>query len=297
MEFFVVLLIALLAGCRPAPAPALPASIHLTDAAGTAVVLPAPPRRIISLVPSATETVVALGARERLVGRTRYDRDPALAALPDVGGGLDPNIESIAALTPDLVILQSGNRRTDLRDRLQALRIPTLAIALDDTTDAFASIALIGQALARDTAATRVAEAIRADFRAVAASVAGRPRPRIFYVVFNDPPMTAGPTTFIGQLLTLAGGTNIFADTPTEWPTVSMEELVRRAPDRIILPTGELREAGLARLRSQNGWRSLAAIRDGRVALVDGDLTNRPGARMGQAARALRDAIHGPVTP
>lgn len=297
MEFFVVLLIALLAGCRPAPAAAPPASIQLTDAAGATVVLPAPARRIVALVPSATETIVALGARDRLVGRTRYDRDPALAALPDVGGGLDPNIESIAALTPDLVILQGGNRRSDLRERLAALRIPTLAIALDDTTDAFASIALLGQALALDTAATRVSNTIRADFRAVAASVEGRTRPRVFYVVFNDPPMTAGPNTFIGQLLTLAGGENLFADTPTDWPTIAMEELVRRAPDRIILPTGELREASLAKLRTQPGWRALAAVRDGRVALVDGDLANRPGARMGLAARALRDAIHGPVAP
>lgn len=297
VEFFVVLLIALLAGCRPAPAPAPPASIQLTDAAGLPVVLPRPPRRIVALVPSATETIVALGARDRLVGRTRYDRDPALAALPDVGGGLDPNIESLAALAPDLVVLQGGPRRSDLRERLAALRIPVLAVALDDTTDAFRSIALLGTALALDTAAARVAAGIRADFRAVAADVAGRPRPRVFYVVFDDPPMTAGTETFLGQLLDLAGATNIFADAPVDWPTVSMEELVRRAPDRLILPTGELRDASLARLRAQPGWRNLAAVREGRVALVDGDLVNRPGARMGEAARALRDAIHQPVRP
>jgi iron complex transport system substrate-binding protein len=291
VEFFVALLAALLVGCRAAPAPASASAIVLTDDAARTVTLAAPAQRVVSLVPSATDAIVALGVRERLVGRTRYDRDPSLAAVTDVGGGLDPNIETIAGLRPDLVVLWSGDRRGDLRERLDALGIPTLALASHDTTDAFRGLALLGRALGRDSAATALADTVRAQFRAVIASRAGQPRPRAFYVVFNDPPMTASPRTFVGQLLDIAGATNIFADAEQDWPTIAMEELVRRAPDVVVLPTGELGEATLAKLRAQPGWRSLAAVRQGRVALVDGDLVNRPGPQMGRAAAALRDAM------
>ena len=289
MEFFVALMVALLVGCRSGASPA-PATLHLTDDMGRPVALAAPARRIVSLLPSATETLLALDARDRLVGRTRYDRDPSIAAVTDIGGGLDPNVEALVGLRPDLVITSAGHARGDLADRLATAGIATLAIRIEDTTDAYRSMLTIARAIGDSARGVVLVDAIRSDLRRVAASVTGR-RPRVFYVVFNDPPMTAGPNSFIGQLLDVAGAENIFADVDRNWATVTMEEIVKRAPDIVILPTGELPASSLAKLRAQPGWSSLAAVREGRVAFVDGDLVNRPGARMGAAARALHDAL------
>jgi ABC-type Fe3+-hydroxamate transport system substrate-binding protein len=121
--------------------------ITVVDDDGRTVALPRAPHRIISLVPSATETIVALGAGDRLVGRTRYDRGSSIAGLPVVGGGLDPNLETIVGLAPELVVTWSSDKRAETRHRLDAAGIPTLNLSLQDTTDAFRAVALLGDAL------------------------------------------------------------------------------------------------------------------------------------------------------
>jgi iron complex transport system substrate-binding protein len=111
-------------------------------------------------------------------------------------------------------------------------------------------------------------------------------------VVFNDPPMTTGPNTFIAQILDVAGGENVFADAVVRWPTVSLEEVVRRDPELVVLPVGEMPARTLDRLRTEAGWRDLRAVKRGCVVQVDADLVNRPGPRVARAAEQLRIAIH-----
>jgi iron complex transport system substrate-binding protein len=118
----------------------------------------------------------------------------------------------------------------------------------------------------------------------------------VFYVVYNDPPMTAGSATFLGQLISLAGGRSIFADLHQSWPTVALEEIVRRQPDVLIVPVGEFRTNTLDRFRRMPGWRDLRAVREGRIVTVPADLSSRPGPAIGEAARVLRDAIHRDFT-
>jgi iron complex transport system substrate-binding protein len=128
--------------------------------------------------------------------------------------------------------------------------------------------------------------------------VAGRPAPKVFFLVWNDPPMTAGPKTFISQIVGLAGGRNVFGDTPADWPNVSMEEILRRDPDVLILPQGEKGGAhDIAQLRAAPGWRELRAMRLGHTVAVPADLVNRPGPHMAEAARLLRDRLHPGVSP
>lgn len=297
------------AGCADRPAAARPAQptvsatattragITLTDDAGHPVHLAGPARRVVSLLPSVTETLVALGARDRLVGRTRYDVAPDVAALPSVGGGLDPSIEALVALHPDLVLGSESDKRQGVRQKLDALGIPVVALRTEDTVDVFRNVATIGRLVGRDSAAAALAATIRRELDDVRRSVAGRPRPRVFYVVYNDPPMTAGPNTFIAQLIGLAGGASIFPDVQQQWPTVAMEEIVRRAPDLVIIPRGpqsrgEAPGAALAELRARGGWRDVGAVRAGHVVTVDANLVNRPGPHLGEAARALRAVLH-----
>jgi iron complex transport system substrate-binding protein len=267
------------------------ASIELTDDAGFPVRLDKPAQRIISLIPSATETLVALGARDQLVGRTRYDVDSTVASLPSVGGGIDPSVEAIVALKPDLVISWESDKRQLTRNALSRVGIPVMVLRTQDTTDIFDVIDKLGRVAGRDSAATAVAAHVRATLDSVRTSVAGEPVPRVLYVAEDQPPVTAGRETFIAQLIRVAGGQSIFDDLDQLWPNVSMEEIVRRDPDILIFPAGGISKP-LERVRAMQGWRDLRAVREGRVVTVSADLLNRPSPSIAKSARMLRDALH-----
>lgn len=152
-------------------------------------------------------------------------------------------------------------------------------------------------ALGRQSAGDSLQEAIRSSLRETASIASKRSRPRVFYVVYNDPPMTAGPGTFIDQLLDIAGAENVFKDAPSLWPTVSLEEVVKRDPDIVVLPVGEMSASVADRLRGMPGWRDLRAVQRNCIAIVDADLVNRPGANMAVAARRLEVLLHDETCP
>jgi iron complex transport system substrate-binding protein len=271
---------------------ALESPVSLVDDAGRTVTLPRPARRIVALVPSVTETVVALGAADRLVGRTDFDHGPAVDRLPSIGGGLDPSVEKLVSLRPDLVLGWETDGRPELRNRLTALGIPVFSIKTEDTTDVFRAMRNLGRLTGRARAADSLAASLRAELAAVRASVAGAPRPTVFYMAWNDPPLTAGPKTFVSQVIEVAGGRNVFADQGALWPTVSIEEIVRRQPDYVVVPRGEQGAERVEAMKGAPGWRELRALREGRGVMVPAEVVNQPGPRLGEAARAMRDAIH-----
>lgn len=266
--------------------------IELTDDAGQRVRLEHPAQRVISLLPSATETLIAIGAGKQLVARTRYDVEPEVAALPSVGGSVDPSIEAIVSLHPDLVVAWENDKRLAIRQRLHALGIPIFTLRAQDTTDIYRGIASLGRMTSHDTAAAGVAASVRATLAEIRRSVAGRARPSVFYVVYNDPPMTAGPQTFIAQLISIAGAESIFSDSDQLWPNVAMEEIVRRDPDILVVPVGEFSDNSLDRFRKLAGWRDLRAVREGHVVAVPADLMSRPSPSIARAARVLLAAFH-----
>jgi len=284
----------------PAPDSAASAftAVQAVDDAGDTIRLPRPAVRIVSLMPSATDLLVAMGARGQLAGRTDFDTDSAVLSLPSVGGGLDPSLEALAALRPDLVVSFETRGDASLRTRLRELGIPVFGLRTQDTADVFRGLARLGTLAGRDGAADSVAAAIRAELEAVRRSVAGRPAPTVLYVAWVDPPMVAGPASFLGELVRVAGGRPAFEELRQEWPQVSIEEIVSRAPQVIVIPTGAGAEFTADALRSAPGWRELAAAPGTRVAEVPVVAVNRPGPRLGEAARALRDAIHpSPTAP
>jgi iron complex transport system substrate-binding protein len=272
-------------------------AIRVTDDAGATIQLRAPARRIVSLVPSATETLIALGATAQLVGRTRYDVAPEVASLPSVGGTVDPSVEAIVNLRPDLVISWEADKRQATREKLMSLGIRVFVLRMQDTTDIFRGIARLGHLSGHDSAAASIAAAVRDTLAAVRRAAAAYPSPSVFYVVFNDPPMTAGPNTFLGELIALAGGKSIFADSELLWPNVAMEEIVRRDPDMLVVPVGEFRANAIERFRKQAGWKDLRAVRTGRVVDVPSDLLSRPSPRIAKAAQVLLGAFHPGVSP
>ncbi|HKY60558.1 MAG TPA: helical backbone metal receptor [Gemmatimonadota bacterium] len=265
-------------------------AVELIDDAGRAVRLDAPARRIVSLVPSVTETIVALGEAGRLIARTDYDRGPAVLHLPSLGGGLDPSPEALIALGPDLVVGWSSARDGRLRGFLETAGIPFYAAAIEDTTDVFRTFDRVGRLLGARTAAERLAGAVRDSLAAVAAERPPGPRPTVLFTLLGGPPRTAGPDTFVAQLVEIAGGRPAFPELDERWPEVSLEAVVARQPDVLVVPV-EPGDRPLARLADRDGWRDLAAVRAGRVVGVDADLFTRPGPRLPQAARALQRAL------
>lgn len=288
-------LLALSAACVDAGEPVgdSPVRVAATDDVGRRLRLPAPADRVISLLPAGTETFFALGAGETVVGRTRYDVAPHLTHLPSVGGGLDPSLETIVALEPDFVVAFETAGASGIRPRIEGVGIPVFAIRTQDTTDIYRNIERLGSLVGRDSAAAALLASIRGELSRIATTVPPGPRPSVLYVASIDPPIVAGPGTFLGELIGVAGGelADVVGGSGVEWPQISLEVLLQADPDVIVLPVGADSASSLARLRSEPGWRDLPAVREGRVALVPADLMNRPGPRIPKIAAILRQEL------
>ena len=291
-----IICFAALAACDSVPqAAGSPTGIAVIDDDGRSVTLAQPAERIASLVPSATETLLLLGAADRIVLRTTYDGDARLAHVPAVPA-LRPTAESILAAAPDLVIAQPDDQAIALVAALERAGVPVYAAYPRSLDDAHAAIVRLGALVGMPNTADSAAAALADELGAVRRMRAGRNQPSILYVLWHEPLRTAGRETFIHELIETAGARNIFADVAEQWPLVSMEEVVRREPGFLVFndvagaPT-------LEQLRAGAGWRELRAVRAGRVLYVDNDLFSRPGPRVGEAARALARMIDPEIEP
>jgi len=267
----------------------------LDDAGGGGLSVEPPPSRIISLVPSMTEMVVELGGAHRIVGRTRYDRQPEIADAPALGGGLDPNLEALLDLRPDLVLATPTEDLRATVERLEALGIPVYrgrTVSLDDLR---AVTLEMGTLLGGDApqAARAFVDSLDLGLATLEAAHGEEPTPALFYLVWNDPPMTVGPGSYLHDLIQAAGGENLFGDASTPWPQVNLEEVLHRDPDWVVLPAASAEDtAPLEWIRTAPGWRELRAVREGNLIVVEAELFNRPGVRVLHAARTLAGHIH-----
>lgn len=267
-------------------------TISVQDDAARTVELKAPARRIVSLVPSATDIILALGAADRLVARTEYDTDPRLAHLPNVGGGLTASLEWLTAAKPDLVIAWPDQRARSQVAQLTAMGIPVYASGVETLAQARSGVQRMGAMLGLGARADSLVAHNDSALAGVRRHVASATRPRVLYVVGFDPPFIAGPHTFIDELIAIAGGSNVFADAQSLWPQVSLEEIVRRQPDVVILAGGGSEAPPPRRLAALNGWRELAAVKSGRAYTIDASLFNRPGPNVGYVATQLERLLH-----
>ncbi len=250
--------------------------VQLIDAAGTLHTFEAAPLRIVSLVPSATEALLEMGVANHLVGRTDYDRVPELAGLPSVGGGLQPNLEILVSLDLDLVIRFAGESDLATAERLTALGIPHFAVQPDGIEDVLTIIGNLGRIMGASDAADSMLREIRGALTDVARRVAELPEPRVVYILGGDPPWVAGPGTYIDELMTVAGGKNVFDDLGPLYAPVSMEALLARELDLILLSEGLTPPSLLAHVRS--------AVLPGSVEI--------PGPGLGRAARDIAVLMH-----
>jgi iron complex transport system substrate-binding protein len=261
-------------------------AVSVTDERGVAVNFAQPPQRIVSLLPSLTESVCALGACERLVGVDRYSNSPAsVRALPQVGGGIDPNVEAIVALHPDVVLLAKSSRVTQ---RLESLGIKVLVLEPKSHTDMKRVFDKLGQLLGTADA-QRVWRAVDASVSAAAQSLpASVARTRVYFEV-NSAPYAAGTSSFIGETLTRLGAKNIVPAELGPFPQLNPEYVVRADPDVIMVS-----ERSAQGLEERPGWAGIRAVREGRICRFkpdDSDVLVRPGPRMGEAARLMAQCL------
>lgn len=257
-------------------------AVVVTDERGVRVGLPQPPQRIVTLLPSLTESVCTLGGCDRLVGVDRYSNWPeAVRALPQLGGGIDPNVEAIVALKPDVVLLAKSSRVTG---RLEALGLKVLVLEPKSHVDVRRVLDALAQVLGSGDA-QQVWREIEASVSAAAQSLpAGAGRTRVYFEI-NNAPYAAGESSFIGETLTRLGVKNIVPASLGPFPKLNPEYVVRANPDLIMV--GARSAQGL---EQRPGWGGIRAVREGRICRFtaeESDVLVRPGPRMGEAARLM----------
>jgi iron complex transport system substrate-binding protein len=258
-------------------------TVVVVDDAGDSVAVRVPAARVVSLIPASTELLFAIGAGRAVVGRTEWCNYPSeAAAVPNLGAGINPNVEAVIAARPDLVVLYNSAQHAVVATRLRELAIPTIRI----NTDALADVPRIGKMLGRLTGHEREADSMSAVFDTALASATRESRAErrltVLLLVWEQPPMTIGRGSFLSELVERAGGENLFADVKTSSAPVSIEAVSARNPD-LILTTA----AGPASFATRPEWRVVEAVRDRRFLSVSGSEYDRPGPRSPQAIRAL----------
>lgn len=261
-------------------------ALQLTDDRGVTVSFTQTPQRIVSLLPSLTETVCELGQCQRLVGVDRYSNFPdTVRALPQVGGGLDPNIEAIVALKPDVVLMATSSRAGE---RLQSLGIKVVALEPKSHADVKRVLEKIGQLLDVPDA-QRVWRVIDAGVVAAAQSLPASVKNTRVYFEVNRAPYAAGETSFIGEILTRLGAKNIVPASMGPFPKINPEYVVRANPDVIMV--GDRNYEGM---EGRPGWSGIRAIKERHVCVftvAQSDVVVRPGPRMAESARILAQCL------
>jgi iron complex transport system substrate-binding protein len=268
-----LLALALAAACRPRAEPA-PHEL-----------------RIVSLSPSTTGVLLALGLRPEIVGVDKFSRElPDCAAIPALGGLFAPDLERTLELAPTLVV---GVRSESQAPFFEALRARGIAVHEIETGGSLDSVIgnyeVLGALVGRRAAGLALAERVRGELQAVARSVGGRPRPRVALVVERDPVYVVAGGSFASALIEIAGGQNVFADLPRTYPQVSLELLAERAPE-VLIDSTQSERGPEAQAAARAYWSRVAALK--RVALVPPGVATLPGAELARGAELLRASIH-----
>ncbi len=262
----------------------------------------APPQRIVSTAPSITELLYALGLGDRVVGVTRFCRYPPEARLkPQIGDYTSPNLEAIAALKPDLVVIQTNP--VHLADRLKALKLRVLEIDQENIAAIYQSIQTVAAAAGAERAANTLSEEIRLGLAAVRTRVQGLPRARMMFVIGRSPDrldglVVVGRASYLNEVIEMAGGENVFRDAMAAYPEVSLEEVMARNP-QVIVDMGDMSDTvGVTEQHKRSVvalWDripTLAAVKQHRVFAVASDMFVVPGPRVIEAAKAFAEMLH-----
>lgn len=265
----------------------------VADDFGDSVSMARPAARIVSLNPTSTELLFALGAGSRLVGRSQYDvHPPAARNVPDLGPGLVPSVEHVLAAHPDLVVLYASADNRPAATSLRAAGITVVSLRTDRIADFERTTRLLGHLTGTSAAAERLLDSVTATLNRVRRATASLPHPRVFLHAWESPLMTIGAGSFLSELVSIAGARNVFEDLPQPSAQVAFEEVLRRDPDALLVGPQTAVE-----LQAIQRWRMLRAVREGHLLVFDTLLVGRPSVRLGEAAVSLAKLIHPGALP
>jgi iron complex transport system substrate-binding protein len=283
-----------IAGCRADKPPVMadrdqsPAVADRDDFGDPITVPPSPARRIVSLDPATTAMLFAMGQGPRLVGRTRWDTyPPAALAVPNVGDGLRPNIEAVLAQRPDLVLLYAGADDRAAARELQRAGVATLSLRLDRVDDFRRVLRIIGRVLHDSVRAATVADSVSATIARAHRATSGVAPVSVIWQVDESPLRVIGGGSYLNELVTDAGGHNLYSTVADPAPQVSLEDVLRKDPD-VLLTT----PAGARAVAQDPRWRTWLATRRHRLVVPDTALVGMPSVRMGEAAFQLATLLH-----
>jgi iron complex transport system substrate-binding protein len=258
------------------------------DDFGDPIVVRSIPKRIVSLNPATTDLIFALGAGDRLVGRTHWDLYPPEAVnVPDLGSGIRPNVEVVLGARPDLVLLYASNDNRAAASDLRAAGVNTLSLKIDSIAEFHRAALLIGRLLGDSARGAAVSDSVRKTLQRVRDATARLNRPTVFWHIWDAPLITVAGGSYMNELIEIAGARNIYGEMTEASPMVSIEDVLRRNPDYII--TGP---EGAEKIKVDPRWAEAPAVKAGRLIIADTTLVGRPSVRLGEAAVSLAKAIH-----
>jgi ABC-type Fe3+-hydroxamate transport system substrate-binding protein len=244
------------------------ASRVLTDESGRKVTVPDHPHRVVCLLPSVTDTVFALGSGDDVVAVSDYTTSPPAALKkPSIGSLVKPSIETILSFHPDLVLGTEIPGSAETATQLEAVGIPVYLVDPRGLAGILQSVESIGQALNRGQQAAALNASLERRIEAVKARTAGKPAPRVLVPIWYDPIITIGKHAFITEILETAGAKSVTDDLTPDWPQISLETVITRAPDSLLLIRGG--KIDISVLQKRPGWSSLPAIQTGKVYYVN----------------------------
>jgi iron complex transport system substrate-binding protein len=276
--------------------------VTLVDRWGNVVTLTEPPERIVSLAPSNTEILFAVGAGDSVVGVTDYCNYPydfsewiTAGNMTSIGSYWQPSTEPIVALDPDLVLATSAS--LDAATSLKNMGYAVLIIEGTTIDEVMQDILMVGRATYNNAEASALVIEMRARIDAVTTQLmTATTTPKVYHEVWNDPLMSVGPGTFIDELMTLAGGTNVFHDATTSWPVISSEAVIEKNPDVMFFPdmymgVGNFYET-IETVESRSGWDSITAVQNGALYEINADIISRSGPRLVDALEEIAMMVH-----
>jgi len=271
------------------------AKIVVTDQMGREVTIVGVPERIISLSPSNTEVSFALDLGDRIVGVTEFCNYPPEAMEKDIVGGFStPSIEKIVELEPDLVL--ASTIHNEEVPRLEELGIPVLVVESSTVEELFTSMALVAEVSGVEQVGAELIASMKERIEAVqdkVASIEPEDRIRVFYEVYSDPLMSAGEGAFINEIISLAGGENIFGDITENYPQISAEEVADRQPYIILYPDYHgTADFVLEEMAGRPGWESVPAVENKNLHAISDDTFSRPGPRIVEAIEEAAELFY-----
>jgi iron complex transport system substrate-binding protein len=268
-------------------------SLRFVDEVGRRVVFPFPPQRIISLAPNITEILFSLGLDEQIVGVSIPCNFPEKArSKVQVGSYLSPDLERIISLKPDLIIATGAGNTRDTVERLQRLGLPTYVIFPKNFDDILMSVKHLGQVNNREKEALGIIQRMEKRSQRVIEITKGLPRPKVFLQIGDAPIITIGRGSFADDLIHLAGGENIAGKEKEMYPRLGIEEILRRAPEVILISSMNPKAEYHKIIQEWVRWKSIPAVRDGRIHLIDSDLIDRPSPRIIDGLEEMARILH-----